>query len=400
MEHNPFHSSKTALLPNSFVATILTVLLVPLALGAGTPLSPGSGPAVSHPAGGVRTVPPERHIRERRGDIARLIDDSLTGRGFTELSNFGGADRIGVKRDQDGEVIDVMIVDVRMTTDSGLVEAAGTAQGPGSDRDWLAGKIRLMQVNPDPATRRLAREISAFRLREGRTPEQLGQFYLFNRRTGTLHTRRPGSRVWTGHTINEYRAGIPTAAADRSRFTQAHGDHSESFTAFSTPITAIANRFRSTSSRGTPVVIFRLSGRNGYLDRARSAVASGPNPWDPRRKGTSFLGPLWTTYQIAVPWWQHRQGKMLKAEFHQVVAERIASKAAATTGFFGGKKFGLLFGPAAVVISPVAAITGGAIGYVFGGRSGRASATLYHQRLDANLKAKLRAWMGDVYAPR
>jgi len=123
-----------------------------------------------------------------------FVQGQMKRRGFKEihepkLPGGQGIDRIAIKRNAQGLIQEVKFLEAKTT--NARPKLGQTKSGTQLSRNWLAKHIRAMSKSRDPAVRKLAMEIIAFRKQTNIPIEQWGELYHISTKTGKYTRYNP-----------------------------------------------------------------------------------------------------------------------------------------------------------------------------------------------------------------
>jgi hypothetical protein len=120
-----------------------------------------------------------------------LVEESLRLRGFDEILTIKtphntGIDRIAIKRNASGQIMDVLFVEVKTTRSDKLRLGVTKQSGRQMSRKWLADRLRAAYRSGDVTLKRLAQDIRRFARTSGRPLESLGEIHHVNTASGVI----------------------------------------------------------------------------------------------------------------------------------------------------------------------------------------------------------------------
>ena len=176
--------------------TLLTQIAILLAVPYGTLLAQGplmqTGPLVDHPVAHPSSVRSAGNWQTSVGTWGEsFADQTLRLRGFNHLHEIkhgsnNGIDRIAIKRGADGAIKDARFVEVKTTRSSKPKLGQTRYGGRQMSRRWLVANLRVMRNSGDPATKKLALDISRYLRASNASITSIGEVMHVNTRTGKL----------------------------------------------------------------------------------------------------------------------------------------------------------------------------------------------------------------------
>ena len=390
-----------------WIAAGLFVAAQALTVHAQGVMPPVTNP-VDHPlvaADPVRTAGVWRQEVGRFGES--LASGSLQLRGYevidTKLPGNRGIDLVAVKRNADGILVDVRLIEVKTHYGKNGPRLGQTRVGPQMSRQWLADRLRALRASGEKG-RKLALEISRFCRAEGIPLERLGEVHDFNLRTGRYTIRDPVSMAERAGPMSIERllnrvsshstqpASQTWAMRHLSQFDQIRQARMGNWLSASSS----TRSFDRVSS--TQLVLLEekqaLRGARRGLVRAAGRVAIA-------------VAVAMDAYEIYGHVHDYRLGKLSQQEFIIALARSGGGLAGAwggaAAGAWVGMQIGALGGPWAWVTVPVGMFIGGAVGGVagyFGGSYvGEFTAQMWYGSLDRNVRERVSGWLKETPNP-
>lgn len=352
-----------------------------------------------HPATSNKFEKANSRWRQGAGNWGESFADArLRLRGFEvfEVKNGSnqGIDRIAIKRNALGKIIDVRIVEVKTHRGNGRAKLAKTNHGEQLGRDWLAKKFRQMRASPDPNTKRLAAEISAFRRSIGRSALSMAELHDINTRTGQYTVRRPGTDGNLSHDSIERHL-------DRIK----HGSRDPN-----------ARRWASNSGRKIKLIrgmnerTWLVGGKRPALARSgavRRSVQAATSRCT-KRALARLAGPIGATIALSMDaseiygnWRQFENGQISEERFVRTLSSSVGGMAGATAGAWSGAtiggQVGAFGGPAVGFTVPAGLVIGGGIGgtvgYFVGDKLATVGVDSWYGNLSENVQSDLDEWL-------
>jgi hypothetical protein len=317
-----------------------------------------------------------------------MARENMRLRGYNEihapkLRGDQGIDLIAIRRNAQGAIEDVRIIEVKTHRGSNFAHMSETKHGKQMSRNWLAEKFKQMRASSDPAQGKLAKEIAEFRRSRGLSPEKLGEIHDINTRTGNYALRDPVS----GQVRSQQR---------------------------------VDRLLRQLQDRGSPQTRRWATRQLAKWDQIQSTnmtglVKAGPvkrTPIRPKprvgRRIVRVAGPVGAAVALAVDghelygiWSAYASGdtslEQLNRTLSRVGGGMAGAGAGAMTGAYVGGKVGALGGPFAWITVPAGALigggVGGTVGYFAGSEIGSVAADAWYRQLDDSVKDQLDLWI-------
>ena len=127
-----------------------------------------------------------------------------------------GFDRIAIKRNAAGEVIDARIVEVK-THRGTKAKLNDTQSGMQMSENWIRERLEAMRNSNDPTIQRLGNEIEAFHEQKGLPLEKLGEVHDINTRTGTYIRRDAQLNELSSDSIERYLKRLQKRGSTQTR---------------------------------------------------------------------------------------------------------------------------------------------------------------------------------------
>jgi hypothetical protein len=370
-----------------------------------------SGPLVDHPV----LLPLEKRSssiwRSKVGSWGEnLVTEKLRFDGYQEIFEIknrsnNGIDRIAIKRDLNGKIIDVKFVEVKTNRSPNLKLNSTKLNGNQMSRQWLAHNFLNMRKSGDPTLKKIAFEISRFRKETGIPIEKLGEVYHINTKNGTV-TNFIADNLATKKTqsINK----LLTSIKFNGKSIQTRNWASNNL--------LIAKQIRSenmsywlgktASQQSTQTILFN-AGRTASgkqlvaLRGAKNLLAKAWRSAGPIATAAGFaleakdLLDTQSAYQFGAI-----SARQRDIQFATTLGGMGGSIAGGATGAYVGSWLGTLFGPAAPITVPTAAIfgtiVGGTIGYFGGAHIAGDGVKIWYNSVDRSVMNKFeKDWINE-----
>lgn len=356
---------------------------------------------VSHPVEGRSTYA----WRSKVGAWGEnLVDGNLKRRKFNEIHEIkngsnNGIDRIAIRRSRSGQIIDVKLVEVKVSQ-ARTPSLKDTKFGKQSSRTWLAHNLKEIRKSADPDVRYLALEISRFRKSSGKSIESLAEVSQINLKSGKITTFGfDGKTVKSSYSVERLlnqmqRRGNKQirewATRSLAQFDQLRSTSMESWLSVGTagrskaavlinaksgsPI--VKNVLRSSRNSGSRISPAMLSRSVGKVAVIATLLIDSKEVWDTESA--------------------YRRGHI---SYRQRNIQHISSVGGMGGAFFAviggsytGGVLGTLGGPIAWITVPAGGFIGGIIGgvggYLIGSKTAIYGATAWYESLDASVREK------------
>lgn len=319
------------------------------------------------------------------------VDHSLKLRGFQEVYEVKspggqGIDRVAIKRDGLGKVVDVKFVEVK-THRGGAARLATTKSGRQMSCSWLMNHDRAMRRSPDPNLRTLAGEINDFRKAKGVSMEKLGELHDVNTLSGYHVIRNPITGAERSRMLIE-RQLRNVQRRSASPATRRHAAIS----------LAVLDQIQATSlGDWSNAGVVRRSLLQA-TSRSGGTVALAAKT--PLQRIVRAAGPIGAAVAVSVEvygvysdYGAYQRGEMSRRQFAIVSVGRGGGIAGAAAGAATGAWVGTFGGPVAWITVPVGAGVGGFVGYLAGSTAAGSAANAWLSRLDEGVQKKLDLWV-------
>lgn len=338
-------------------------------------------PPVSHPVASPELPRNSYSWNQASGAWGEsFVEQSLKLRGFQEVYEVKapggqGIDRIAVKRNPSGAMVDAKFVEVK-THRGGAARLEKTKVGTQMSRRWLADKYRAMRNSPDLTLRKLAKEINDFRKTKGVPIERLGELHDINTRTGQYTIRDPLKRVERSSTSLERQW---RQIQRRSTSAAGRGLAAKSLTKL--PQIRATSRNEWISGSGLPAgrSLAVRAHRRALLQSAQSAsrTATMTAGAKPLQQFVRAAGPIGAATAVAVESYgiysdfgSYQRGEISRRQLVAVSIQRgggiAGAFAGAAVGAQTGAWIGSFGGPLVLITAPVGGVVGAGIGGVVG----------------------------------
>jgi hypothetical protein len=372
------------------------VVMSPVALPVDHPL------VADHP---VRTAGTWRKGIGEFGES--FADGTLKLRGYRvtniKLPSNHGVDRVAVKYNASGKLIDVRLVEVKAHYGKGKPRLGMTKNGQQMSRKWLADWFRKLRSTGKVGIL-LAREISVFRKVSGIPLERLGEVHDINLRSGTYTIRNPMTLAERGGPMSIQRELNELASRSRSPAakTWAHLHLTQLEPLHRTRM----RNWMSLGQRGNAFV--RVTSTRVAVLEARQALRGA------RRVLVGAAGLVGTAVAVALDAYEiyghvrdYRSGNLSRREFVTAIARSgggiTGAGAGVPVGAWVGAQLGALGGPLAPITVPAGVVigagVGGVAGYFGGSYVGETAAAAWYKSLDKNVRRDVNRWLAETPTP-
>ena len=320
-----------------------------------------------------------------------FVEGHLKLRGFKEVyepkfRGGQGIDRIAIKRNAQGLISEVKFVEVKTT--NAKPKLGNTKNGPQLSPSWLKKHLVAMRKSGDPALRKLALEIAAFRRQTGVRIENMGELYHISTKTGKYRIINPiTEKILAEQSIHKNLKVIakkskqmqPWAKASLEAWEQIRTTTMTKWVAKIPPpnappvltaAKATSQSFRQLARRGPVIAVILIEGYD-------------------------------THHNIA----DYRQGKITRQQFHQAMIRTSGGVTGAWIGAKTGAATGAWIGSAGGPWGTgIGAVVGGAIGgaggYFAGSYATGYGASAWYNRIDQRFKdAVCQSIIDDGFIP-
>lgn len=346
---------------------------------------------VDHPATesqGTRTIAYWKTNVGQWGES--VVEQTLKIRGFNvlEIKSNGnqGIDRIAVKYNRSGELIDVRIIEVK-THRTNSIKLAETKYGKQMSRDWLVKKLKDMKSSSDPQVKKIYKDIRKYCRSKNIPLENLAEIHHLNTETGiykiinpitgkessykisrilkqiALKTNNPYVKKWAENTLNQFEQIKDT---NMTRY-----------------LNGVNKRIKNLAAKS----LMKIMPKTTRI--ASIKILS---------KASRIIGPVVPfvidSYEIYQQVQSYSRGELNKRETMILVSKYSGGFTGSIAGTWAGTHTGAwLGGPYAWITGPVGGIVGGIVGYFSISSSTEYLVIMWYSSLDDELKSKIDDWI-------